>query len=95
MFGRKSPIQSSSSTTPCTTAGRLSAPGPDPGRRAQAVPTGTARWSCTTRDGPDGVLLERTRHAWYHGPLHRPYRDQRHRASRTGKVSVRPLALHR
>jgi hypothetical protein len=37
---------------------------------------------------------EQTRHAWYHGSLYRPYRDQRHRASRTSNVSVRTLSLH-
>src|SRR5262245_52855081 len=35
---------------------------------------------------------EQTRQAWYHGPLYRPYRDQRHRASRTSNVSVRALS---
>jgi len=37
----------------------------------------------------DGVA----RHAWYEGPLYRPYRDQRHRASRTSNVSVLALPL--
>src|SRR5215469_16637588 len=37
---------------------------------------------------------EQTRHAWYHGSLYRPYRDQRHRASRTSNVSVRALSPH-
>jgi hypothetical protein len=29
-----------------------------------------------------------TRRAWYEGPLYRPYREQRHRSSRTTNVSV-------
>jgi uncharacterized protein (DUF1330 family) len=37
---------------------------------------------------------EQTRHALYHGSLYHPYRDQRHRASRTSNVSVRALSAH-
>ena len=37
---------------------------------------------------------EQTRHAWYHGSLYRPYRDQRHQASRTSNVSIRALSPH-
>jgi uncharacterized protein (DUF1330 family) len=31
---------------------------------------------------------EQARHAWYHGEHYRPYREQRHRSSRTTNVSV-------
>jgi len=46
--------------------------------------------------GPPAMALmawpdPETRHAWYQGPHYRPYRDQRHRATRTTNVSV--LAL--
>jgi uncharacterized protein (DUF1330 family) len=47
---------------------------------------------------PDALALmawphdDRVRHAWYDGVQYRPYRDQRHRASRTTNVSVRALA---
>jgi hypothetical protein len=34
-----------------------------------------------------------TRRAWYEGSYYRPYREQRHRASRTSNISVRALAL--
>lgn len=48
--------------------------------------------------GPDAMGLmgwpadERARHAWYGGPQYRPYRDQRHRSSRTTNVSVLALS---
>jgi len=44
--------------------------------------------------GPDAMALlgwpadERARHAWYEGQTYRPYRQQRHRSSRTTNVSV-------
>jgi len=44
--------------------------------------------------GPDAMALmgwpadERARHAWYGGQFYRPYREQRHRSSRTTNVSV-------
>jgi len=44
--------------------------------------------------GPHAMALmgwpadERARHAWYEGSLYRPYRDQRHRSSRTTNISV-------
>lgn len=47
--------------------------------------------------GPHAMALmawpadERARHRWYHGGRYRPYRDQRHRSSRTTNVSVRAL----
>jgi uncharacterized protein (DUF1330 family) len=34
-----------------------------------------------------------TRRGWYEGSHYRPYREQRHRASRTSNVSVRALVL--
>jgi uncharacterized protein (DUF1330 family) len=34
-----------------------------------------------------------TRRAWYEGSHYRPYRDQRHRSSRTTNISVRALSL--
>lgn len=48
--------------------------------------------------GPDAMALmawpkdEQARRAWYDGPSYRPYRDQRHRSSRTTNVSVRGLS---
>jgi uncharacterized protein (DUF1330 family) len=44
--------------------------------------------------GPQAMALmgwpadERARHAWYEGEFYRPYRNQRHRSSRTTNVSV-------
>jgi uncharacterized protein (DUF1330 family) len=44
--------------------------------------------------GPHAMALmgwpadESARHAWYKGPPYRPYRDQRHRSSRTTNISV-------
>jgi uncharacterized protein (DUF1330 family) len=44
--------------------------------------------------GPHAMALmgwpadERARRSWYDGPTYRPYRDQRHRSSRTTNVSV-------
>lgn len=44
--------------------------------------------------GPHAMALmgwpadERARQSWYDGPLYRPYRDQRHRSSRTTNISV-------
>jgi len=47
--------------------------------------------------GPDAMALmawpqdEQVRRAWYEGPDYRPYREQRHRVSRTTNISVRAL----
>ena len=44
--------------------------------------------------GPDATALMawpadgHTRRTWYEGPLYRPYREQRHRSSRTTNVIV-------
>jgi uncharacterized protein (DUF1330 family) len=49
--------------------------------------------------GPHAMALmgwpadERARRAWYDGPLYRPYRDQRHRSSRTTNVTVLGAAI--
>ena len=48
--------------------------------------------------GPDAMALMgwpadgRARHAWYEGQTYRPYRNQRHRSSRTTNVSVLAVA---
>jgi uncharacterized protein (DUF1330 family) len=48
--------------------------------------------------GPHAMALmawprdEQARRAWYEGSNYRPYRDQRHRSSRTTNVSVRALS---
>jgi uncharacterized protein (DUF1330 family) len=49
--------------------------------------------------GPHALALTgwpadgQARRAWYEGSLYQPYRNQRHRASRTTNVSVRALSL--
>jgi len=49
--------------------------------------------------GPHAMALmawpadEHARHTWYEGSRYRPYREQRHRSSRTTNVSVRALTL--
>jgi uncharacterized protein (DUF1330 family) len=67
--------------------GLVLVPGPKPFQRALCG--GPAPHAMALMAWPD----EQTRHAWYHGSLYRPYRDQRHRASRTSNVSVRALSL--
>ena len=68
--------------------GLVLVPGPKPSQ--QVLRGGPAPHAMALMAWPD----EQTRHAWYHGSLYRPYRDQRHRASRTSNVSVRALSLH-
>ena len=66
--------------------GLVLVPGPTPFQ--QVLHGGAAPHAMALMAWPD----EQTRHAWYHGSLYRPYRDQRHRASRTSNVSVRALS---
>ena len=68
--------------------GLVLVPGPKPFQ--QVLRGGSAPHAMALMAWPD----EQTRHAWYHGSLYRPYRDQRHRASRTSNVSVRALSPH-
>jgi len=68
--------------------GLVLVPGPKPSQ--QVLRGGPAPHAMALMAWPD----EQTRHAWYHGSLYRPYRDQRHQASRTSNVSVRALSLH-
>jgi len=68
--------------------GLVLVPGPKPFQ--QVLRGGPAPHAMALMAWPD----EQTRIAWYNGSLYRPYRDQRHRASRTSNVSVRALSPH-
>lgn len=68
--------------------GLVLVPGPRPFQ--EVLRGGPAPHAMALMAWPD----EQTRQAWYHGPLYRPYRDQRHRASRTSNVSVCALPRH-
>jgi uncharacterized protein (DUF1330 family) len=68
--------------------GLVLVPGPRPYQ--EVLRGGPAPHAMALMAWPD----EQTRHAWYEGPLYRPYLDQRHRSSRTSNVAVRALVTH-